>query len=59
VPDAVCWTFIARVKKNEESVKNRMVNCGRVFTILLKKRISELPLVTFVARLQQRVSNIA
>jgi len=58
VPDAVCWSFVARIKKNEESVKkkNRIVNCGIVFTILvLKKRISELPLVIFVAHLQQTV----
>jgi len=39
VPDAVCWSFVARIKKNEESVKkNRMVNCGIVFTILVKKK---------------------
>jgi hypothetical protein len=37
VPDAVCWSFVARVKKNEESVKNLMVNCGIEFTILVKK----------------------
>lgn len=39
MPDAVCWSFVARIKKNEESVKkNRMVNCGIVFTILVKKK---------------------
>jgi hypothetical protein len=35
VPDAVCWSFVVRVNKNEESVKNRMVNCGIVFKILV------------------------
>jgi len=59
VPDAVCWSFVACVKKNEESVKNRMINCGILFTILIKKGISELPLVIFVEHLLQTVPEIA